>query len=944
MKLLYTFWLLVLTSMAFANEGVERRRTVEQDGIRLTVGGKDGYKIDVDGFSFSHLSTLFVIDPSWTERYYGYNDQPLRVEESTTAGVTTGAVGLTYELRSDRSESVTGEQTLEILPGRKLRVATDIRMTTDVAGVIENRLAAISEAWLSNTTWTARLADGSTTEGRTPRWAPGTVPSETTLLADFRSVTFHSPQGPLTIETTGPVSMALLDYRRNQWAEGKKYYWLGILGSPLGEDPMRYEVVFSFPERAMRRPSRTAVADLRVTTKVVTVAPPVVDRIVPSPKEITWHEDSLPVPGLLSFSVVGERLSKEAGARYEDILLGYNERLGRLHNVVFAAGDGDSATVRVMVDERSDGDDPDGPLKREGYRIDVTTDGVEIGDVRTTVGLLNALRTFEQLLRHDGDGNAMVRRAEIRDWPALPFRGIHFFTGKDARDLQLKMVDEILAPLKINNLVYQVDYVKWESQPQIHSERYGMEKGDAVAVADRAREQGIDVIPLVNTFGHSEWLLQKPEMRYLADDPGDPYAYDPSNPEVYRICEEIYREAIRMFNPSVIHIGHDEVHLDGFPKKPENKAVGATQLFIDDTRHYHRFLEGLGIRTMMWGDMLIGPGEAPDAALAPTVEEGRRRRENLPKDIVIADWHYMAAPVERYGSPAIFNKDGFSVVGCTWNAPDNIVRFAKAMSNHQAQTSRSMGLMQTTWAGYSFDEGSLARNLEQYIAYVLAAEAAWTGGYEDSSEVPFDYGAVFFRRWDTGRTGGSQQVGWTADLRAAAKYSLGKIGEDLTDGAFAGWKGGMADLGEYRFNIADRQGEAAVVVLPGALAENPDEAQALQLNSRKPLDANQLVFAMATPYWVPDGTRVGTLRITQESGAVQEVALTYGVNVKSLADNRQTLASPVIWRTEKEPAQGGAAIHGLRWENPEPANRITCLELRAAKSGPGLIVFGVSGY
>src|SRR5690606_30675296 len=105
MKLLLTIWLLVLASMAYGNEGVERSRTIEQDGIRLTVGGKDGYQINVDELPFSHLSTLFVIDPSWTERYYGFSDQPLRVEESSTEGVSTGAVGLSYKLRSNRSEA-----------------------------------------------------------------------------------------------------------------------------------------------------------------------------------------------------------------------------------------------------------------------------------------------------------------------------------------------------------------------------------------------------------------------------------------------------------------------------------------------------------------------------------------------------------------------------------------------------------------------------------------------------------------------------------------------------------------------------------------------------------------------------------------------------------------------------------------------------------------------
>src|SRR5690606_10889079 len=198
------------------------------------------------------------------------------------------------------------------------------------------------------------------------------------------------------------------------------------------------------------------------------------------------------------------------------------------------------------------------------YRLLVKSDTIHL-DCHTTIGLLNGLRTLEQLIPPTEPGKVTVRQAEIYDYPALPFRGIHFFSGKDSRDLQRKMLSEIMAPLKINQLVYQVDYVKWETQPQIHHDRYGMDKADAIAVGNQARALGINVIPMVNTFGHSEWLLGKQSMRHLADDPNDPYAYDPSNPEVYEICEGIYKEAIAMFNPTVMHIGHDEIHLDGFP-------------------------------------------------------------------------------------------------------------------------------------------------------------------------------------------------------------------------------------------------------------------------------------------------------------------------------------------------------------------------------------------
>src|SRR5690606_36376307 len=89
----------------------------------------------------------------------------------------------------------------------------------------------------------------------------------------------------------------------------------------------------------------------------------------------------------------------------------------------------------------------------EAYRLLVKSDTIHL-DCHTTIGLLNGLRTLEQLITPTEPGKVTVRQAEIYDYPALPFRGIHFFSGKDSRDLQIKMLSEIMAPLTINQLVY----------------------------------------------------------------------------------------------------------------------------------------------------------------------------------------------------------------------------------------------------------------------------------------------------------------------------------------------------------------------------------------------------------------------------------------------------------------------------------------------------------
>ena len=612
-----------------------------------------------------------------------------------------------------------------------------------------------------------------------------------------------------------------------------------------------------------------------------------------------------------------------------------------------------AATIKVTLGKSATNLDP--ALAEQMYSIEIADD-VQIKRVQGAAGFRNALMTLEQLVRFDQANGPAFRQARIYDYPSMPFRGIHFFTGKGARDLQKKMVSEILSPLKINKLVYQVDYIKWDTAPESNSEAYGMEKADAKAVADAAKERGIDVIPLVNTFGHSEWLLQNQAMRKYADDPADPFAYDPSNPNVYKICESIYREAIDLFHPTIVHIGHDEVADEGFPKKAANKKVGATQLLINDILHYHRFLHRLGIRTMMWGDTLLAPGEAPDATTAPGVDEAARRRSLLPKDILISDWHYKAVAPSDYKSLKTFGEAGFDTVASTWATPANIVHFAEAAQMDYG-TSHSRGLLQTTWAGYSFDQQSLSNNLDQYAAYVLAAEAAWTGGATDPDELPFDYKQEFLRRWNGETVHGDVINGWICDgLDKVANVQLSPEKFSLADNALEDLHPGYINLGRYRFRLPEIDEETAAIELAGAWdsATTSRDVKLVfgdRLISRKgtgdgetSAGTREVFMAIATPFSAPDGTVAGTVTFGLDDGLTHTRDLVYGQNIMSLSDSRQALLSPIAWKSASHaPGKGGAAIRILNWKNPTPAENIGFLQLHSNAKGPGLLLFGVSG-
>jgi hypothetical protein len=753
------------------------------------------------------------------------------------------------------------------------------------------------------------------------------------------------------------VRFSLVDYRANRHSEGEKYYWFGVLESPVTPfETLSYSMEILFPPvlTGDRSPANIIAASVTETTSVL-AAEAIPDLVIPTPKCLEWGSGDmiLAEDGQIRLAAKNDaalrQLRNLANEMAEDIARDYGIRLKPVDAT--EAGAHQDVAGGLTIDLAGT-ESPQ--IHPEGYKIRVGESARLEAD--TTAGVVAGLKTLAQLVRIR-DGKLALRACTVEDYPSMAIRGIHCFSGKDARDLQVRMVRDIMGALKINMLIYQCEYIKWACEPSIHHLLFGMEKADAKAVLDEARRQHVEVVPLINTFGHSEWLLDNDTYRDLSDNPGMPYAYDPSNPKVYEVCERIYREAIRFFQPRSVHIGHDEITLSGFPFRPQNRELGPTELIVRDILHYHRFLEGLGVRTMMWGDMLIAPGDAPDATLAASREVAIARRARLPKDIMITDWHYDSAPVAAFRSLRVFNEDGFDAVGCTWYDPNNIVRFARAArvqhdatrkaqsSGDEKQSGQTLGLVQTTWAGYSFDQNSFDANFDQYAAYLLAAEAAWTGGYESADEVGFDFRREFARLWTRRDLPPRGADGWICDISKAASFPL-KEGKDGMWLGAEGWSGmtgfphGNQSLGRFQFLFPGESGDPKALLLASQfnpVGQWPDNVE-LRLGAL----ADSLVFAVAATLPGPSDIAIAQTVVKYADGSVERIDWKVYRNVFPVEDPRPGAYSPVLW----ENAAAGkmpCVVHGYVWKNPHPSKRIADLKFVSNRKGSGLLVFGVSG-
>jgi hypothetical protein len=447
-----------------------------------------------------------------------------------------------------------------------------------------------------------------------------------------------------------------------------------------------------------------------------------------------------------------------------------------------------------------------------------------------------------------------------------------------------------------------------------------------------SRENGIEPIPLVQSLGHGEWMFKNGRNRDLAEDPDTPYAYAVTEPKTYRFIHGVYREALELFQGTdFFHIGHDEVAIRGrYPFREEAKKLGETNLFLRDVEQHRQFFEHDDVKLMLWGDMLLSRGEANDAAAnAKSKEEAKHRRDSLPRDAVICDWHYQPAPPADYRSLKLFHDEGFDrTIACTWYNPDDICNFASA-----ARVYGAWGVLQTTWAGYHVTQETLDRDARQFIAYVLAAEYAWSDHSPPPQKLPWRAEEVFARAMNPRREETSPRAGVTIDLSKAANVKLGEwLAGEPASLSKLDWKDRVAGIA---FQDAD-----AAIVLDGSLLPR-DVKAAKRVTIKLDATAAELAFLHATACWGVGGKDVGAYEIRYADGSTESIPLRYGGEIRAWNDTGPTPAAPDGWFGQT-PNGTPVALRLLRWVNPHPGRRITSITFATSSPCVSPTLFGIT--
>ncbi|WP_221088775.1 beta-N-acetylhexosaminidase [Deinococcus aquaedulcis] len=659
-------------------------------------------------------------------------------------------------------------------------------------------------------------------------------------------------------------------------------------------------------------PALAAPVTLSPTPEARVVQP--AQALVPAPQQATFPAGTLALTGL-GLRVVGA--APELGWAARDLRAEWQTRLGQA--LPDTAGPGPSVVIGTVADPelaaraRAAGLVPRGP---EGYALWVDGAGAAVVGA-TPAGAYLGTQTLRQLLTPAG-----LRYARIQDAPTHAQRIGMIYLDQYSKGVNDRLIP-LLAALKYNAVLVMSNYVQWDvARAGGWAHPGGASKAEARRVAELARSHGLEVIPLVETLSHVGWMFYGGKNLDLRQDPDsqNPWAYDTLNPETYtRVIFPVLKEAVEVFGPRRLHLGHDEVrNRDRFPARENGKAVGFEKLFVDDVQKLHGFLKAQGVDSMIWHDTAFA-----DAVIGTLPAQ-------LPRDLQVAYWNY--APGTNFPMLARIQALGFPVLGASWWEGGNAEGHARA-----ALAAGAGGMIQTRWTGYFGNPSVWDGNAEQLAAFVRAAGAFWNPAAPPVAD-------------EAGRYRDLYQPG-SYRAQAGATVNLAPlVTRTLADNDGSGWigKGEGIDLRHLRSGV-QRLG-AYLFDVQGAVMLRGSRASVKGLPERAEVELNRKATGLAflhTTGWPAalNREKVGEYVIEYEDGSRAVQPLEYGRHIRAWTDTAATSMVPAPGWSGVTGEGLAVAVPVLEWVNPKPNLTIRRVTLVSAggNANPALLGLTVLG-
>lgn len=300
----------------------------------------------------------------------------------------------------------------------------------------------------------------------------------------------------------------------------------------------------------------------------------------------------------------------------------------------------------------------------------------------------------------------MVDAARLPESPDYYRRVIEFCAEWDLNTLQFRLTDD------------QGSALRFATVPGLVTHPDALTPDQAKSLVDFASSHGVDLLPEIESFGHTGYITRSPQYAHLLDaDPRGSAEFTgviPVLPETRDLIDKLYREVAAIFPSTFLHAGCDEVNWGGSPQS--RKALETqtrAQIWAGYLNSLHRSAAALGKQLIVWGDHVLHK--------EPILDQ-------LDKNIVIMDWNYWdTGAVAFHDSLLEIEKNGHRGIGAPalisyrWGPRPgkvqlrNIDAFAEAYLGNNDPG--SLGVILTNWVPSRYLQDSL------WDGFAYAAEA-----------------------------------------------------------------------------------------------------------------------------------------------------------------------------------------------------------------------------
>ena len=334
-------------------------------------------------------------------------------------------------------------------------------------------------------------------------------------------------------------------------------------------------------------------------------------------------------------------------------------------------------------------------------------------------------------------------------------RGLMVDAGRVPESMEYyRRVIEFCADWQLNALQFRLaddqgSALKFTSAPDLVMHRNAFTPDEMRGLAEYGRSRGVDVIPELESFGHTGYITRSQKYAHLLDQSAEGgtefTGVIPVSGETVELFERLYAEVAEIFPSAYLHAGCDEVNWGGSVQSQKAlKTQTRTQIWAEYLNKLNAIARGHEKQLIVWGDFVLH--KEPEILA------------QLDKNIVIMDWNYSEnSSAKAAGALAKVRANGSQGIGAPalicykWGPRGgteqlrNIDAFADAYRTPGDEA--SLGVILTNWVPSRY----VQRSIWDGFAYAAVAMRQGTAVAQTSGLRRFverHYEAEWSAEWD----------------------------------------------------------------------------------------------------------------------------------------------------------------------------------------------------